>query len=553
MPDKYNNLLTSGTFTPDVIEDIQVKAELGRYRIRGFGTLRERRWATQKRKLDALLRQHLPAFIRKCFQTVCPGESYQHSWYIDCLAWHLEQCLNGRIKRLIITMLPRHLKSISASVAFPAWALGHDPTLQIICVSYSQKLTEKFSRDGQAIMQSPWYRRLFPGTRLSRRKSSADEMETTRKGVRYSTSIGGTLTGRGGNIIIIDDPLKLDEAMSEAEREAVNQWFDTTCYSRLNNKKEDVIIIVTQRSNVNDLVAHVMEKEEWTVVNIPAIPDEDTRYQIGDDEHYDRPAGELLNPAREDEETLAKIRANLGSYNFEAQYQQRPMPPEGNLLKRRWLRWYSDLPDWSEFEHVAQSWDTAGSSKELSSYSVCTTWGVIDWDYYLIDVVRERLEYPDLKRRVVSEARKYTADIVLVEYAGSGRSLIQDLRRRGPVPLRPVRPEKDKVTRLAAQSAKIEGGQVHLPENAPWLDEFLREVLAFPNSRYNDQVDSLSQALAYLGHWSRLHGERVRPNPKRPDDSRWVRKSGKEGRREGRRRSGYQRRSGLYYRRGWLN
>ena len=509
--------------------------------------------ASHQRTVDALLRQRLSPFSRKCFQTLYPGDTYEHGMHIDCISWHLEECLKGNITRLIITVPPRHLKSTCASIAFPAWALARDPTRKIVCISYSQDLAESLALSTRTVMKSSWYRRLFPNTRLSSEKNTAAEMHTTRKGIRLATSVGGTLTGRGGSIIVIDDPIKTQGGMSDAERASVNKWFGETCYSRLDNKKEDVIIIVMQRVHMNDLVGHVTEIDDWTVIDIPAIPDEDTRYQIGDDEHYDRPAGELLNPARENEETLAQIRAILGSYNFEAQYQQRPMPPEGNLVKRRWFRTYGARPDLSEFEHVVESWDTAGSSKELSSYSVCTTWGVKDWDYYLLNVVRERLEYPDLKRRVVAEARKYQADTVLIEYAGSGRSLIQDLRRRGPVPLRPVRPEKDKITRLAAQSAKIEGGQVLIPESAPWLEEFLREVLAFPNSRYNDQVDSLSQALAYLGRWSRLHGERRRPNPKRPDDSRWVRKSGKEGRREGRRRSGYQRLSGLYYRRGRLD
>ena len=387
---------------------------------------------SRQRTFDALLRQRLSVFIEKSFQTVCPGESYEHAWYIDCIAYHLVECMNRRKKRFILALPPRHLKSICASVAFPAWALGQDPTLKIICVSYSQKLSEKLSRDTQAIMQSDWYRRIFPKTRLNPRRNTIFEMETTRKGFRYATSIGGTLTGRGGNMIIIDDPLKPEVAMSLAEREGVNQWFDNTLYSRLNNKKEGVIVVVTQRLHVNDLVGHVSEKEDWEIVAIPAIPGSDERYQTGEDEFYERPAGEILNPALESKETLERDRATLGSYNFAAQYQQCPMPPEGNLVRLAWFRTYRARPNRAKLDYVLQSWDTAGGSKDLTSYSVCTTWGVVGKDYYLLDVVRERLEYPDLKRRVVAEAGKHQADCVLVEYVGSGRSLVQDLGRGEP-------------------------------------------------------------------------------------------------------------------------
>ena len=230
--------------------------------------------AFDRRDLEVALRYNLPSFIQRSFQTVVPAAEYLDNWHIDAMAWHLQQCLDGRIKRLIITVPPRNLKSICASVAFPAWVLGRDPTRRIICASYANDLTAKHARDCRAVMESPWYRSLFPRTRLNPKKSAELEFETTRQGYRYGTSTGGALTGRGGNFLIIDDPIKPADAMSVLRREFVKQWFDITVYSRLDSKKDDVIIILMQRVHVDDLVGHILEKDAgWVHLDLPAIAD----------------------------------------------------------------------------------------------------------------------------------------------------------------------------------------------------------------------------------------------------------------------------------------
>ena len=465
---------------------------------------------TKRDVLDAALRQDLSAFIEKSFQTVAPGETYAPNWHIECIAGHLRQCVDGDIRRLIITLPPRHLKSICASVAFPAWVLGKDPTRKIICASYSSDLARKHAVDSRSVMESDWYGKLFPKTRIDPQKNTEQEMKTTRKGFRYSTSLGGTLAGRGGNLIIIDDPIKPGDAMSEAERARVKQWYDGTLYSRLDNKRKDVIVLLMQRVHVDDLVDHVLEKENWVHLNIPAIAEREEKYRIADDADYIREAGELLHPEREDEDALEDIKTNLGSYHFAAQYQQCPVPPGGNMIQWRWLRTYEEVPDPSKFDRVVQSWDTASETNELNDYSVCTTWGVKGPDYYLIDVVRERLEYPDLKRRVIAEARKQEAPTVLIEYTGSGISLVQEFCREGPIrPIR-IKPKGDKILRMSTQTAKIEAGRVLIPERAHGLYEFQTEVLAFPHGRHDDQVDSMAQFLKWIDvkQWQELPWER---------------------------------------------
>lgn len=448
--------------------------------------------------LDAILRDDFPSYIQKSFYTVAPGQTYLPNWHIEVLAWHLAQFYRGEIKRLIITLPPRHLKSICSSVAFPAWVLGHDPTHRIVTISHSADLAAKHSRDCRLIMATPWYRRIFPRTRLDPKKNTELEFLTTRRGYRFSTSVGGPLTGRGGNLIIIDDPLKADEALSEPRRVAVNEFFDTTLYSRLDNKAEDRIVLIMQRLHVDDLVGHVERQENWVRVNIPAISDETQIYQLGPNQFYTRRPGEVLHPAREPSVVLNHIKERLGSYIFAAQYQQCPEPPGGNMIKRKWLQFYRELPPKTRHDRIIQSWDTASKAEELCDYSVCTTWLQHDNGLYLTDVVRERLDYPDLKRRVVAEARKHNADVVLIEDKSSGTNLIQDLRREGKVRPIAIKVEMDKITRMAAQSAKIEAGYVYLPEQAPWLADFMTEFLQFPYGRHDDQVDSVSQFLKWV-------------------------------------------------------
>ncbi|MDG1287766.1 MAG: hypothetical protein P8P30_09435 [Rickettsiales bacterium] len=223
-----------------------------------------------EQEMLVLLQSDFSSFIQQSFATVSNAKQYQHNWHIDLISSKLEQCRKGEIKRLIINIPPRNLKSICASVAFPAWLLGHNPRTEIICASYGQELSQKHAMDTRNVMQSHWYHQLF-ATRLDKRKTAIEDFMTTKGGVRMATSVGGALTGRGGDFLIIDDPLKPTEAVSEAQRKHVNEWYDGTLYSRLNDKVNGCIIIIMQRLHEDDLVGHVLEQEGWEVVSLPAI------------------------------------------------------------------------------------------------------------------------------------------------------------------------------------------------------------------------------------------------------------------------------------------
>jgi predicted phage terminase large subunit-like protein len=449
-------------------------------------------------RLAALLRTELRFFVWKSFQTILPGTAYLPNWHIDAIVHQLMQVHAGDISRLLINQPPRSLKSICVSVAYTAWVLGHDPTRRIIVVSYSAELAAELHRQFRMVIDAPWYRALFPAMRPA--KDTGAELVTTAGGSRYATSVGGTLTGRGADLIIIDDPLKSEEAMSDPARKRVIDWYSGTLVTRLNNKDRDAIVVVMQRLHEDDLAGHLLGQGGWQRLDLPAIAIEDSVIPTGPGKFHTRRTGDILHPARESQEVLDRIKAEIGSLMFSAQYQQRPVPLEGNLIKRDWFRLYDQLPPKDPSARIVQSWDVAVMTGETNDFSVCTTWCVIKADFYLIDVFRGRLQYPDLRRKVASLAAEHSAETILIEKAGPGMTLLQDLQRDTPPGMnRPIglKPEGGKAERMAAQTAKIEAGQVHLRRDAEWLDGFLLELLAFPHGRHDDQVDSVSQLLNY--------------------------------------------------------
>jgi predicted phage terminase large subunit-like protein len=454
----------------------------------------------------ALLRSDLGLFAREVFAHLHPGGEYSHNWHIDYVASKLMAALRGDIKRLIVCMPPRSMKSILGSVALPAWALGRNPSLNIIAVSYAQDLSEKLSSDCRSVMLGAWYQGLFPNTRLSPARSAVNEFTTSHHGMRMATSTAGVLTGRGADLIIIDDPLKVEDALSDVSRRRVNDWYGNTLVSRLNNKQTGVIILIMQRLHEDDLAGYLMGKESWEVVSLPAIAEEQEHLTIesvlGNDQHV-RSVGEALDSTREPLATLDAIHRSMGDYHFSSQYQQRPAPMGGGLVKAEWFR-LEDPMQWPvKFSSIVQSWDTANTPHELSDYSVCTTWGIQDDHYYGLHVLRQRMDYPTLKRKVIEQAQRFCPETILIEDKSSGISLIQELGATVNG-LRRYKPEGNKMFRMSSQTAKIQNGFVHLPKAASWLADYLHEMVTFPNGKFDDQIDSTSQALDWISSEGQL-------------------------------------------------
>lgn len=466
-----------------------------------------------RRAMDHFMRRDLLAFTERAFAETSPHTPLIPSQHHALVAAKLQACVDGTCKRLIICMPPRSLKSYFASVALPAWLLGRQPGKSIICASYGQELADKHARDCRTVMLSPFFKRLFPKCALSPKRMAVNDFDTTEHGGRMATSVGGVLTGRGADALIIDDPLKPQDAFSESLRRAVNEWYTHTLLSRLNSKGDGLIIIVMQRVHQDDLVNHVRSLGEWEVLSLPAVAEEEetipysTPYEQG---VFHRLPGEVLEPARDSRETFERIRKEIGSYPYNAQYQQQPEPEGGADIKRDWFQWYDPLGPVDK-TYIVQSWDTASKSGQLNDYSVCTTWAVCRERRYLVDVYRQRLEYPELKRAVRAQRDKYRPAEILIEDASAGIQLIQDLKREGVGGIKPVkpRPRLDKRMRLNLVLAEIEAGEVFLPTRAPWLQDYLKELLTFPGCKHDDQVDSTTQALEHLKNsnlekWTRL-------------------------------------------------
>jgi predicted phage terminase large subunit-like protein len=460
---------------------------------------RSRGLSTDRRMvIDAVLRTDFYAFVQAIFPIVSGGSQLMLNWHLEAMAEALSKVIRGETRRLIITVPPRSLKSICASVALPAFVLGLDPTARIICVSYSEGLARKHANDWRAVMRSPHYRRLFPGTRISSSKDTEFEVMTTARGFRRATSVGGTLTGLGANFIIIDDPMKPQDAQSESARQNLLQWYANTLMSRLDNKATDAIVVVMQRLHPDDLVGHLIEQDGWTVLNLPAIAEIDEFIPLGGNRFHHRAVGSVLHPEREPLAVLNELKQTMGSLDFSAQYQQRPIPVGGNLVKWAWFRFYDEPPAPLPTDRIIVSWDTAMTSSELADYSACVVLLVRGETVYVLDVYRARLDYPDLKRKVIEIHQRWRRSVLnynlIVENKGSGMSLIQDLRYDNIYAIG-ITPDGDKAMRMSAQTARIEEGSVLLPKHSPWLHEFCGELLAFPASRHSDQVDAFSQPL----------------------------------------------------------
>jgi predicted phage terminase large subunit-like protein len=447
---------------------------------------------------QAYLRNDFYTFAERAFRELNPSIRFLPNWHLELVASKLEACRRGEIKRLIITVPPRSMKSLFGSVAFPAFVLGHNPSAQIICASYGQDLSNKHSLDCRTLMSSAWYKTVFP-TQLNPQKLSVQEFLTTQNGFRLSTSVGGVLTGRGADIILIDDALKPDEAVSETQRNAVNMWYDHSLYSRLNDKRDGVIIIIMQRLHEDDLVGHVLEKENWEHVILPAIAEEEETHIIqtpfAPSRTIRRHIGEALHPEREPLELLKHLRRTLGEYNFAGQYQQSPAPLGGGMVKIEWFRRYVPGEEPATFDTIIQSWDTANKCTELSDFSVCTTWGRKNKKLYLLHVLRRRVDYPELKRLVWEQFARFQPSNILIEDKASGTQLIQELIGEGVHCVTQYEPTMEKIMRMHSVTSSIENGFVYVPTEADWLADYLKELGTFPACKHDDQADSTSQAL----------------------------------------------------------
>ncbi len=597
----------------------------------------------------------LKDFVRDAFAIVEPGTPYVHGWHIDAICDYLEAVTHGDIKKLLINIPPRHMKSLITCVFWPVWEWIKDPAKRWIFASYAQNLSIRDSLKCRRLIQSQWFKDRYGWRfKIIGDQNTKTRFETDAMGFRVATSVSGMGTGEGGDRIVClagdtllrlrlgpqmrisdvvkhkvfgdvlcynhrynriqyqpiikhyestsgeiyhltvrlndgsqrtlkitdnhpifvvnigyqhardiyvgqylfdrdkcnacviakellteettvynievdvnnnyfandllvhncDDPHNVKEAESELVREGTLLWWDEVMSSRLNDRETGARVIIMQRVHARDLAGHVLEKGGYEHLMLPA------RYELGRSFNsslgFSDPRtqeGELLWPGKMNEEAMQELESELGPYAVAGQLQQRPAPREGGLIKLGWFKYFdmiynNNVLTHPRFDLIIQSWDTACKEGQTNDYSVCTTWGVNDFGAYLLDLWRERVDFPTLQNMAIILANQWRLNALLVEDASSGQALIQALRVGTKLPVKAVKVTKDKETRVNAVSAFIESGRVFLPNDKAWMRGVLDELCNFPNAAHDDIVDTFSMALThiFLGNAQRPKG-----------------------------------------------
>jgi predicted phage terminase large subunit-like protein len=451
----------------------------------------------------AAVRSDFRVFISQAFVTLYPGKSFDDNWHIGAIVHALEQNLHGATPRLIINLPPRHLKSFLVSVAWPAFLLGVDPSLKIFCVSYSDDLSKTIARDCRRLMSSDWYRRVFSHVRLE--KDTENEIVTDQGGFRSALSVNGSITGRGADLIIIDDPSRPEDVVSDKARDRINEWFRSTLLTRRDDKLLSGLILVMQRLHVNDLTGFAEARGGFHKLSFPAIAEREEVVELRHGQIYRRLVGEALQPEREDLAVLQQMRDEIGEFHFEAQYQQSPKAPDGVMFKRKYFKLIDHLPRIRPEGEFFISIDSALSTSSSADFTAISIVYIDLGELYVIRGERGRWDYEALKARtfkwVEKLARPQRRVNIVVENAGSGISLSHYLvanRDEGRYRFEPYLPRADKVTRAARVLPWFENGIFIVNkagENA-WVEPYLNEFMNFPNGANDDQVDSLVQLLS---------------------------------------------------------
>jgi predicted phage terminase large subunit-like protein len=409
------------------------------------------------------------------------------------MAKKFEEIANGTCKRLIINMPPRHTKSEFASYLLPAWFLGKFPCKKIIQTSNTAELAVGFGRKVRNLVGSEQYSRIFPDVTLRSDSKAAGRWSTNANGEYFAIGVGGTVTGKGADLLIIDDPHSEQEAAIAATNpevyDKVFEWYSSGPRQRL--QPGGAIVVIMTRWSKRDLVGKILkssierEGEEWEIIEFPAI----------------LPSGNSLWPEFWPINELLALKTELPVSKWNAQYMQTPTSEEGAMVKRDWWKiWESDEPPRCEF--IIQSWDTAFTKNERSDYSACTTWGVFylnenteDPNIILLDALKQRLEFPELKAKALEMYKEWEPDAFIVEAKAAGSPLIFELRRMG-IPVSEFTPTRgnDKIARMNSVTDLFSSGKVWAPPRR-WAEEVIEEMAAFPNSEHDDLVDSSTQAL----------------------------------------------------------
>ena len=458
-----------------------------------------------KKRLDLReqAQHHFMPFAHHVYENFIEGSHHR------IFAEKLERVARGELKRLIINLPPRHSKSEFASFLMPAWFLGRNPKLKIIQATHNTELAVRFGRKVRDLIDDPAYKEIFPNTNLKEDNKGAGKWSTTAGAEYFAAGVGAAITGRGADLLIIDDPHSEQDALSESAFDNAYEWYTSGPRQRL--QPGGTIILVMTRWGKKDLTGRLLAQQgsdimsdQWEVVEFPAI----------------LPSDRPLWPEFWDKDALLSIKASLPVGKWNAQWQQNPTASESAIIKREWWRAWEEekIPP---VKYILQAYDTAFSKKETADYSAITTWGVFTPEeggpdhVILMDAQRGRWNFPELKQKAFKEHEYWEPDMVLVEAKATGTPLIDELRLRG-IPALGFSPSKgrDKVTRMHMVAPLFEAGVVWAPKDKKFADEVIEEVVSFPNGDHDDYCDSMTLALMRFrqGGFISLHGEEEEEN-----------------------------------------
>jgi predicted phage terminase large subunit-like protein len=471
-------------------------------------------------------RDNLYEYIKAAWPVIEPAP-FLPNWHIELLAEYLEAVTHGEIKRLLINLPPRYMKSTCVSILWPTWVWTrsliegqpHEPALEgpetrWMFVSYADDLAAPLSSQRRRLIESLFYQERWPESgQLTSDQNEKRFFSNSFSGLMRATTMSGSITGLGGNYLVIDDPHKLGEGGSGKEIETQISQYRHALSSRHDNKKLGATVIVMQRINDKDLSAHVLENDEGYFhlkLEAEATANKVITFPRSGRIHT-RNAGDLLWPGREGPAEIEKQKKSMGNWAYAAQYQQDPIPQSGGIFQRTWFdhRFVAErdgTPLGKKVRMLVQSWDTAAKKKESNDFWVCTTWALVVGEdrIYMLDYCKARMEYTEGRQKIKDLNSRWRPTAILIEDSNSGTAIISDLRTIG-IPLLPISPAgSDKESNARAVSPMFEAGMILLPSGASWADEYIESMIRFPKGAHDDDVDSTSQALNYLRR--RKHG-----------------------------------------------
>jgi predicted phage terminase large subunit-like protein len=436
-------------------------------------------------------------FVKMAWPVVEPSLEFRDNWHIKLICEHYEAATRGELRLLAVNLPPGGMKSLLTCVFWPCWAWIREPGLRWIFVSFDQSLTNRDSKKSLQLICSEWYQKRWGDKVEADPTAAIGDHSNTAGGWRFATSVDGKMTGRHADIIVVDDPIKPLEVNKKAI-EHVLEWWTGTVPTRLRDQATGRKIIIMQRLHEMDLVGYVLRNERgWEHLRLPMRfePSAPSATRLGRDPRTEE--GELFWPSRFPETSVLDLEKNLGSRGTAAQLQQRPSPEDGAVFQREWLsnRW-AQLPE--KFEKVIQSWDLTFKDGDGTDYVVGQVWGVLGPNFYLLDQVRGRKDFPNTLVAIKALSKKWPRAITkIIEDKANGPAVASVLRETLSGIIM-VQPEGGKLARANAVAPLFEAGNVLLPEKASWIEGYIEELLTFPVGQHDDQVDASTQALTFL-------------------------------------------------------